>query len=98
MTKSMQALSAALLIGAAHLATNVALAGGGVYPEPALPYADSSKTRAQVKAELMETIRLGLLPLGDGDVPAPTAEQQRQIVEAGERAAAKQQVAKGERK
>ena len=98
MTKSMQALSAALLIGAAHVATNVAIAGGGVYPTPAIPHADTSKTRAQVKAELMETIRLGLLPLGDGDVHAPTADQQRRIAEAGERVAARQQVANRDRK
>lgn len=98
MTKSMQVLSAALLIGAAHFAANIARADGGVYPEPALPQADSSKTRAQVKAELLETIRLGLLPLGDGDVLVPTAEQQRLIAAAVERAAARSLVAERDRR
>lgn len=43
-------------------------AGGGPYP-PELPDAGPALTRAQVKAELQEALRLGLMPNGDGDYP-----------------------------
>ena len=48
----------------------------------------STKSRAQVVAETRETARLGLMLRNDMDYPhaAPSAEQQRLIAQAGERA------------
>jgi hypothetical protein len=45
-----------------------ALAGGDVYPEPAIPSSESVKTRAEVIAETHEAQRLGLLTVGEEDV------------------------------
>src|SRR5882672_7549305 len=47
----------------------------------------ATKTRAQVKAELAEARRLGLIVYGEADVPIATPEQEKQIAEAGHRAA-----------
>jgi hypothetical protein len=55
--------------------------------------AEASVSRAQVVAELREAQRLGLITVGEGDTPEPTAEQARLIAQAGERAAASQTVA-----
>jgi hypothetical protein len=50
-------------------------------------HGSSSKTRAQVEAELHEAQRLGLrAPFGERDAPIATAEQERQIAQAGLRA------------
>jgi len=77
----------ALLAGTA----GVALAEGPVnYPDEA-PMV-SVKTRAQVNAELAEARRLGLVVYGERDIPIATAQEERQIVEAGRRAA-KQDIA-----
>lgn len=46
-----------------------------------------AKTRAQVIAELREAQRLGLVPVGEADVPRSTAEQEAQIALAGRLAA-----------
>lgn len=43
-------------------------------------------TRAKVEAELREAQRLGLLTIGDGDLPVATAEQEAAIEEAGRQA------------
>ena len=43
-------------------------------------------SRAQVVAELREAERLGLITVGEGDVPQATEEQLRQIAQAGQRA------------
>jgi hypothetical protein len=64
----------------------VASAEGPVnYPEEA-PIV-STKSRAQVKAELAEARRLGLVVYGEADVPIATPEQEKLIAEAGRRAA-----------
>lgn len=55
--------------------------------------AEAPVSRAQVVAELREAQRLGLISVGEGDAPQPTAEQARLIARAGEAAAASDQVA-----
>ena len=45
------------------------------------------RSRAEVKAELREAQRLGLVSIGEGDVPIATAEQERLIAKAGQDAA-----------
>jgi len=50
----------------------------------------STKTRAQVKAELAEARRLGLVVYGERDVPIATPEQERSIMLAGLRARTEQ--------
>ena len=52
------------------------------------------RSRAEVKAELREAQRLGLIPVGEGNVPIPTAEQERLIAKAGQDAA--EQLAKSD--
>ena len=53
-----------------------------------------SNTRARVVAELREAQRLGLVNAGgEGNIPVATAEQQRQITLAGERAAGQPTIA-----
>ena len=47
----------------------------------------TTKTRAQVKAELAEARRLGLIVYGEADIPVATPEQEKMIAEAGQRAA-----------
>jgi len=46
-----------------------------------------SPSRAEVQAELREATRLGLVSIGEGDVPVATAEQERMIAKAGHDAA-----------
>ena len=61
-------------------------AGGGLYPPLAIDEGISTKTRAQVVAELHEAIRLGAMQEGERDFPTITAAQNRAIARAGERA------------
>lgn len=49
----------------------------------------SSRSRAEVVAELREAQRLGLLSVGEGDAPIATAEQEQLIAKAGHDAAEK---------
>jgi hypothetical protein len=51
-------------------------------PTPSKP-----RSRAEVLAELREAMRLGLLAVGDGDIPVATAAQERLIAKAGRDAA-----------
>ena len=74
--------------------TPAAFAGGGAYPVPAVPESAFTKSRAQVKAELREAARLGLLSFGEGDVPVATPAQEQLIADAGRHAAEKVLVAK----
>lgn len=67
-----------------------AFAGGGPYPLPAVPTADSTVSRAAVVAELREAQRLSLVSVGEGDIPVATAEQEQMIFAAGRRAAEKE--------
>lgn len=60
---------------------------------PASVTSSPGKSRAEVVAEMEEAQRLGLLMVGDGDVKVATAEQERQIAEAGRRAAGSIQLA-----
>ena len=55
--------------------------------------AEASVSRAQVVAELREAQRLGLITVGEEDIPVPTAAQSRRIAEAGVKAAANEKVA-----
>ena len=57
---------------------------GGYVPAP-VP--STPRSRAEVKAELREATRLGLVAVGDGNVPVATAEQERLIAKAGRNAA-----------
>lgn len=57
----------------------------------------TNKTRAQVRAEVREAQRLGLLyPIGDGVYRTATPSQERQIADAGLRARQQQMVAERE--
>jgi hypothetical protein len=47
----------------------------------------STRSRAEVRAELREAQRLGLISVGEGDLPFATAEQERLISKAGHDAA-----------
>jgi hypothetical protein len=47
----------------------------------------TSRSRAEVLAELQEATRLGLTSFGEGDPPIATAEQERLIAKAGHDAA-----------
>ena len=54
----------------------------------------STRSRAEVVAEMREAARLGLLSaVGEGDIPVPTAEQERLIAKAGQDAAARLAIA-----
>lgn len=79
----------------------MASAGGGFYPEPAIPETPGPtwraevaveevemkpKSRAEVAAEAAEVARLGLLDFGEGDAPVATPDQERQIALAVRRA------------
>lgn len=87
--KSLQLMLVACLVAVA----GVASAEGPVnYPEET-PMV-STKSRAQVKAELAEARRLGLVVYGELDVPIATPEQERQIADAGRRAAGTQEASK----
>ncbi len=46
----------------------------------------SSLTRAQVRAETMAALRLGLIPVHDGHTRLPTAAENEQVRQAGQRA------------
>jgi hypothetical protein len=56
--------SKAAILAVLAFASGAAFAGGGPYPEPAIPES-GSKTRAQVLAELRETQSSGLSNEGD---------------------------------
>lgn len=47
----------------------------------------SSRSRAEVVAELREAQKLGLISVGEGDAPVATAEQEAMIAKAGHDAA-----------
>ena len=57
---------------------------GGYVPAP-VP--SKPRSRAEVLAELREAVRLGLIVIGDGDIPVASAEQERLIAKAGRDAA-----------
>jgi hypothetical protein len=84
--------SAALAIAVACSAI-IAGCGSLSYDAPAISMQSAADnagpqvTRARVVAELREAQRLGLITVGEEDVPQPTAEQNRMIAEAGNRAA-----------
>ena len=61
--------------------------GDGGYLTAEAPVAP--KSRAEVRAELRESLRLGLIAKGDGNTPVATAEQERLIAKAGQDAEAK---------
>jgi hypothetical protein len=82
----------AVLSMLAVLYAGVAVAGGGPYPEPAIPTSEATKSRAEVGAELREAQRLGLLTTGEEDVRTPSAGEARQIADAGRRAAENERV------
>jgi hypothetical protein len=77
----------AVLSTLAILYAGSALAGGGPYPEPAIPTSEVAMSRAEVVAELREAKRFGLLTTGEEDVRTPTPGEARQIADAGRRAA-----------
>jgi hypothetical protein len=54
---------------------------------------EATVSRAQVVAELREAQRLGLITVGEEDIPVPTGEQSRLIAKAGAEAAANEKVA-----
>ncbi len=54
--------------------------------EPA-KVASTPRSRAEVVAEMLEAMRLGLIPGGEADIPVATAEQERLIAKAGRDAA-----------
>lgn len=58
-----------------------------VFADQGYSEAAEATTRARVLAELREAQRLGLVTIGEEDVPSPTAEQSRMIAQAGEEAA-----------
>ena len=64
-----------------------AIAGGGPYPEPAIPTSEGAKSRAEVVAELREAQRLGLVTTGEETVRTPSPSQAKLIADAGRRAA-----------
>jgi hypothetical protein len=47
-------------------------------------YASTPRSRAEVQAELQEASRLGLVSVGEGDMPIATAEQEQLIAKAGQ--------------
>jgi hypothetical protein len=77
------------VLGFAYLclfASAVVAGGASNYPELPTPDPATAKARAQVKAELREAVRLGLVSAGEGDAPQATEEQERLIALAGRRA------------
>lgn len=74
------------------LAGSASAEGPVNYPEQ--PPMVSTKSRAQVKAELAEARRLGLVVYGEADVPIATPEQEKLIADAGLRAVNSQEAAK----
>jgi len=65
----------ASIVAVLVFASGAAFAGGGPYPEPAIPESGTSKTRAQVLAELHEAQRLGLIHVGEGDIRSDPSKQ-----------------------
>jgi hypothetical protein len=74
-----------LIIACLATASGIAAADGPPYPEE--PVFKSTKSRAEVIAETLEAIRLGLVMKSEGEVPVATPEQEKLIAEAGRRAA-----------
>lgn len=68
--KATQSIVAILVLSAA----GAAFAGGGPYPEPAIPES-GPMSRAQVIAELRDAQRLGLVTVGEGDIPSDPRHQ-----------------------
>lgn len=68
--KATQSIVAMFVLSAA----GAAFAGGGPYPEPAIPES-GSVSRAQVISELREAQRLGLMIVGERDVPSDPRHQ-----------------------
>lgn len=62
--------------------------------ESSAGFAEAPITRARVVAELEEAQRLGLITVGEGDVPQLSSEQVQLIAQAGERADAVTALAK----
>lgn len=82
MIKSKLVLAASLV-----LATTGAFADSGdKNVDDWFPF-NSTVTREQVKAELREATRLGLISTGEANPPIATAEQERLIAKAGKEAA-----------
>jgi hypothetical protein len=84
-------MKAAYLIATALLAGTVGVASAESpvnYPDnnPGQAPVVSTKTRAQVKAELAEARRLGLIVYGEVNDKVATPEQENLIAEAGRRA------------
>jgi hypothetical protein len=79
--------SKVVLVASLALATTGALAESGDVNVNDWSGSGSTVTRAQVKAELREATRLGLVTVGEGDIPVATAEQERLIAKAGHDAA-----------
>jgi len=75
------------------LATSLALATTGAFAEAGDMHINdwatfsSTVAREQVKGELREATRLGLISVGEGNAPIATAEQERLIAKAGQDAA-----------
>lgn len=74
-----------LIIACFATASGIASAGGPPYPEETA--FKSTKSRAEVVAETLEAIRLGLVMKSEGEVPVATPEQEKLIAEVGCRAA-----------
>ncbi|MGZ8274173.1 MAG: DUF4148 domain-containing protein [Burkholderiaceae bacterium] len=58
-----------------------------VFADESYSQAAEANTRARVLAELREAKRLGLITVGEEDIPSPTREQSRMIAQAGDDAA-----------
>jgi hypothetical protein len=86
--------SAIFLIAVLSCATGVVLAEGPLDYPVEQAQSMSPKSRAQIRAELAEAQRLGLLSSGEQDTPVATPEQERLIAESGLRARADQVAAK----
>jgi hypothetical protein len=86
--------SAICLIAVLSCAAGAVLAEGPLDYPAEQAQSMSPKSRAQVRAELAEAQRLGLLSWGELDTPIATPEQEQQIADAGVRARADQVAAK----
>ena len=75
------------------LATSLVIATTGAFADSGDTHINdwatfsSTVTREQVKAELREATRLGLVCVGEGNIPIATAEQEQMIAKAGQDAA-----------
>lgn len=70
----MKSIHALMCVAAFSLAGS-AIAGGGPYPEPAIPGGESVKSRAEVLAEVRDAQSRGLMTLGEEDVRVAMPEQ-----------------------